>query len=487
MTVKPRILFVSDSYLDYSRLLGSTHQSFLQALAAVADNVTFFHANGFESADKRDAQLKHLLEQQLPNLVLSINAAGYSDPLLSYLQKNRPHAITWFWDDPNNVVDQYQVTVAMQNSQVFNACTDFRWYDGQAKQVPMAYLPFSSIDAKPHEETPSRGVGFLGTLWHSQRVFQYAATGLTCLQNGQAYLGETLLQALQGPTYAKSGWQAIGGQTLSATDVQNAFSALKRIHMLSWLQHTDLHIYGQHDWQYHLWSVAPELLPRVHYQTVYNHTQMRQLLSQHWVSLNIFHLQNRHGGPNFRILDSAVHGSAILSDFNQGCAELFPAEEAALYFSSPVEAAAQAERLLNDSALRQKLTRHAAAIVNNGHTHRHRVAFFLAQAGLSPTEGCEPVTVVSDTMHSNVVTAEVDLSNTSTTAEDSVYHQVESYYVTMGLQHAQLTQQLDAQSQKLAEQQTQIKQLKAALLDKKKPSKWRKPFKWLVKPFTRLK
>ena len=115
--------------------------------------------------------------------------------------------------------------------------------------------------------------------------------------------------------------------------------------------------------------------------------QMRAYMARYRVCLNIFHIQNMNGGPNFRSSNAASHGVPCLSQYNRDCTALFPHVEATLYFDNAAEALHLHRELDGSSRLRQKLAAAAARVARDGNTFSHRASRFLDTLALRQRAG----------------------------------------------------------------------------------------------------
>jgi len=392
----PRVLLISDSYLLKGRLLDASRYSFTKTLAQVSEAVCFFHANSFPG-DIFLQRLEETLCEFRPNAVIAFNSGCLRQLLLDYAAKEQISIVTWFWDSP--VLFGYEQNRLARQTIVFHSDVSYRTHEGIDNVGE--WMPFSSIPAEAYERKPTKDICFQGTLWAMTRVLQDMALGLTCQADGKYYYGAALYEALTERLDRSSEWRSpTTGDIYSYGLLLNALSALKRAKTLSWFAQKDLNIYGGDEWLSYLWPVAPELLDKCHFRAVQTHKDMRILFGDHRLSLNIFHLQNKYGGPNLRILDSATHFVPILSDYNQYCHELYPHGEAAFYFKSCDEGMEGLERILHEPGFGEKLAGQAARILNAGHTHNHRVRTMFSQAELvyeQQAKDC-PVRVVSSTL-----------------------------------------------------------------------------------------
>ncbi len=405
--IAPRVLLMSDSWLFDSRLIDASRFSFTQALAEVSEAVCFFHANSLDGEHYQD-ELQRTLDQFHPNIIIALNSGCLRQSLIDYANKNQIAVITWFWDSP--VLFGAEKTLLAQKSIVFLSDISYRNHGGFNNTGE--WMPFSSIPAQPYKRNPTKDICFQGTLWSMTQILNDLALGLTCETNGKFYYGSALYRALTEGLDTASVWtSASTGKRYQYGELLNCLSGMKRAKTLSWFANKDLYIYGGDEWFTYLWGIAPELLSRVQYREVLTHKEMRALFGDHRCSLNIFHLQNKMGGPNLRILDSATHFTPILSDYNDYCGDLYPHGEAAFYFRNHEEAVEGLERILHEPGFGEKLANNAASILNAGHTHSHRIKTMFKSAEMA----CEiqshpcPIQVVSKTLAADIFSASGDL------------------------------------------------------------------------------
>ncbi|GEM_PF-1649028 len=391
----PRIAVLSESYMNDGRSVDATRHSFINAIADFGFDVGYFQCNDFDFKNLHDAyKFSKGLEQLAPDLVISLNAAGLTAETMGYLEKKSVPAVTWYWDSPD-LLNPQSVTNS-KLTDIFSACIDFE--SSRTLNQKMQWLPFSSVGAKAEslytEIDRPRDIVHLGTLWACNYI-ELAKAGLYRSSNKEFYFGRQLYEAIFSEPSLEELWLTEKGQIVRSKDLKNAFSGIKRARILSALTDFDLQVCGGYDWLFYLWGVAPELLKNYSYANVCTHEQMSHLLRQFKINLNIFHSQNKNGGPNFRIFDSAVHGAAILSEKNQKCAEVFPHNVAALYYSNMAEAYEYSRALINDNSLRKRLVLSAAEILNEHHTHEKRISFFAERFGLTKSKTRGAITVVS--------------------------------------------------------------------------------------------
>lgn len=415
--VNPRVLLIADSYLFGGRILDATRYTFTKTLANVSEAVCFFHANTYPQESYLE-KLEATLKTFKPNLIIAMNSGCLRQGLLDYASQHQIALITWFWDSP--VLFGLEQNRLARKTIVFHSDVSYKSHDGI--DGTGEWMPFSSIPAVPYKRNPTKDICFQGTLWSSTRILQDAAFGLICEGDGKYYFGAALYQALTERLDKDSTWRSTTtGTVYSYGMMLNAISALKRVKTLAWFGQKDLHIYGDMEWLTYLWPLAPELLNKCHYLEAQSHEEMRTLFADHRCSLNVFHLQNRLGGPNLRILDSATHFTPILSDYNQHCHELYPHGEAAFYFKSCEEAMEGLGRILNEPGFADKLSSEAARILNSGHTHSHRIQTMFAAAQLSYEAQTKPCTVqvISTTLPEDLFTG--DVQPTSAKQIESVF------------------------------------------------------------------
>jgi spore maturation protein CgeB len=380
---------MSDSWLFDSRLLDASRFSFTQALAGVSEAVCFFHANSFDGPGYEE-ELNRALTEFRPNIVIALNSGCLRESLFDYTEKNKIEVVTWFWDSP--VLFGHAKSLLAKKSIVF--LSDISYQNHGAFENTGEWMPFSSIPAVPYERKPSKDICFQGTLWSMTPVLNELALGLTCETNGKFYYGPALYTALTEGLDTASVWSSPStGKSYQYGEILNSLSGLKRAKTLSWFANKELSIFGGDEWFTYLWNVAPELIAKVQYREVLTHKEMRALFGEHRCSLNIFHYQNKMGGPNLRILDSATHFTPILSDYNEYCDRLYPQGEAAVYFTNQEQAMEGLEKILHEPRFAEKLAKNAGAIVNAGHTHSHRIQTMFAKAQMAYEIKAQPATI----------------------------------------------------------------------------------------------
>lgn len=421
-----KICLLTDGNLSNGTRLDATRRSFLESIAASGEEAILLKTNDFFSGStpKTSQSLTialTALEKHRPDLLLSINAAGLHESVIEWARRHSVPIFCWYWD----AVDLFPASMvrASFETQVLLACEGL----GERGEV----LPFSGAKRpwqSESERRPERGLIFMGTCWPTLIYTQAMSLGLVNKSDGKVYQGAELYSRL---LEGKQEWETIAGIPMPYGELFNALASVRRARLLAAFRDEDLHIYGDWDWQVYLWPTAPELLEKCHVRLVSSQQKMGELMRRHRGSVNIFHLQNRMGGPNFRILDSATHGVPILSDYNRGCEAIFPEGEAALYFKDEAEAREKGRRLLNDVTLRDRLSKRASEILHEAHSHEKRIEYFLEKAGRpkASEKSRKPVTVIATTM------TEADLHETApepTTAErveQSSYYFNELYYL----------------------------------------------------------
>lgn len=361
------LLLDSGIFIDYYR------NSFLIELSRYGD-VYFFRELAIEDPV---ATLSQLFSKFEFNMILSINAFGLTDEIIEYANKKAIKISTWFWDSPQ-LIDSKKIEVA-ERTFCYVACSNFSLF----LKCKSKWLPFSSTKPKTDFEivNGSGDIGFLGTLWHSQRVLTAASLGLKNYK-GEIYNNTELLDlAIYSSLKGDEKWLTSSNEVVLHRDLINAIAAIDRVEKLSWINRDKLNIYGGYEWKFHLWNINPNLIKCYSYLLVNSHNEMEAFFKMHKISLNLFHIQNKVGGPNFRILESALFSSPILSEWNEGCEKIFPNNIAALYFKNGSEAYGFAEELIKNLELRKKLAKGARDILIETQLHCHRINEIIDNSG----------------------------------------------------------------------------------------------------------
>lgn len=105
-----------------------------------------------------------------------------------------------------------------------------------------------------------------------------------------------------------------------------------------------------------------------------------QVYARAAVSLNVLNAENL-GGPNMRTFEITGSGGVMLARYSRAQDELFPENEAALYYRAPSEIDGKIDLLLSDADLRSRLRRNAARLAAN-QTYDVRAAQVLRDCGL---------------------------------------------------------------------------------------------------------
>lgn len=356
---------------------GATRMSFYEDLARYVDVVWVYALKWGE----HDHDMKPLWDWVGNDVdiawVLSINGYGTEGEVHQLAERYSCPVFAWYWDSPYLLGTQ----PLPEGVQLLHACEDFAVHPALAGRS--RFLPFSGVPPDPADMLPKphKGICFMGTCWSAFRIGMRLAGGVHDHETEELLVGTELFDAIQNKKFFDQNWVTPAGFDISNREVFSYYSTAKRLHYLSSIAHLDLHVYGRADWFVNGLPLFPNLAPCLNLRTVNNTREMRALFNEHRVSLNIFHHQNRGGGPNFRTLESATHRIPVLSEFNRVCAELFPPGEAALYFSNADEMIEGAKELEANAALRATLTENAAEILMQQHLHKHRCATLFDWAG----------------------------------------------------------------------------------------------------------
>lgn len=389
-----RILILSESYINNSTAVDATRWSFVREARRLGP-VMYLQANDFDFENAAEVQgLLKQIRKFGPDFVLSVNAAGLHQAVLDELRSRSVPIVTWYWDHPDLFAAR-MIELSLQ-TQVFHAAVGFE--ASRVLQGRGSWLPFSGLEVDPKtiaatQRRPSHDIVHLGTMWTFARLLQMASAGLFRGSNNEFLWGADLLAAIRDSSKAEDFWLTQKGIRISHGQLINALAGAKRAQILGWFLDYDIHVCGGTDWQFYSWPSVPDLITKYKFANVVTQDQMKQLLDQYRINLNVFHPQNPDGGPNFRVLDSAAHGIALLSDFNKHCEKLFPHGEAAWYFKNPRDAREGVDRLLQEPDFYRKLTFRAAEILSDEHTHSKRWLKFADDFGLSIQPSSELVAV----------------------------------------------------------------------------------------------
>ena len=372
-TTKKYIILV-----DKFGFLDPTSSAFHKALAETVDGLVVINQLTHDlDQESVTEQILNSLKEAGIAFCLSINGVGMGSPLFEKLRTMSIPIFSWYWDTPAGESDRMRYLY--QFSEVFFGCSEYSRFPGfNGRGI---YLPFAGSKPVENRRSPTKEIGFLGSCWHVVRIMQKLALGLFSVTDQRLYSLVEVYELVQNDQFLMHRWQTVGGERIPEWDILNAFSAIKRLQHLSNVTDFDLHVYGGVDWLLHSAATAPQIGKHFHQQLVKNDTEMHDLMTQFKISLNIFHLQNRNGGPNFRIFDSIVHGVPILSDWNLNCEKIFPNLEAAMYYKNPSEMRSYASELIKDPSLSLKLIKKSREILLEGHLHSHRVASFWDKVG----------------------------------------------------------------------------------------------------------
>lgn len=380
----------------FGEAAGATRAGFYQELARYVDVVWVYGLRWGE----RDYEIKPVLDRIGKDVdiawVLSINGYGAEGEGPAAARKFDCPLFIWYWDspfliEPESLPDEAQVLHASEDFAVHPALT------GRSR-----FLPFSGVMPDPADPgaEPQKGICFMGTCWSATRMAIRLAGGVYDAETGEELAGPDLFEAIDQVSFFNRKWATSRKFDIKNGEVWNYYSVIKRLRYLSNIAHLDLHVYGRADWFINGLPLFPNLAGCLTLRTVNSTEEMRALLGEHRISLNIFHHQNQTGGPNFRTLESATHRIPVLSEFNRVCAELFPPGEAALYFSNAEELIEGAKELEANAPLRARLADNAAEILMQEHLHRHRCATLFDWAGRNAKQveaGQGTVTILRNT------------------------------------------------------------------------------------------
>ncbi|MBS0270178.1 MAG: glycosyltransferase family 1 protein [Proteobacteria bacterium] len=272
----------------------------------------------------------------------------------------------WFIDSPFLFTNLAE----LKHTKVFSASRELNAHPEAHIQK---WLPFAGYDPRRPSKEPEANIGFLGLLLPMVYYITRMQNGLVGSKSGHIKPDAKFFEKAQQPSFTTfETWKTPDQWALPAAEIFNFASSHHRVRTLSWFEDLGLEIMGPSNWQADLWAVNPYLLKNFTEGSISGENAMREYLSRYRICLNIFHLQNVSGGPNFRSMDAASNYIPCLSQFNEGCAEIFPEDVAAVYFRNCDDARYKAKQLLADPSLRQKIANNAAEIVNESHTFAKR-------------------------------------------------------------------------------------------------------------------
>lgn len=370
-------------YLDVFGPFDASRSGLIEAfceagISVVVANFSYFHAGQLPEAA---AALVDQLERSGTQIngILSINTAGLSEPITDYAQHRGLNHVVWFVDMPYFFPELH----LLNRVQTFVACTD---YNEHPKLHDAPWLPFAGAHPVPLQTKPDAAIGFLGGLHPIARPAVQSMHGLIGSSSGHNPPGKGFYELMKHPSFLLTeSWSMPNGTQIRASDFLNFLSSSHRLQNLSYFYDMGLEIQGPADWIPELWVAAPQLLGSFKEGRVSGRAEMREYLSRYEICLNIFHLQNMNGGPNFRSFDAASNYTPCLSQHNDKCALIFPHGEAALYYRNVDEARYLARNLIGDRHLRERLTANAASIVRSDHTFAHRVKKFCKELDIEPS------------------------------------------------------------------------------------------------------
>lgn len=376
MTASPTLL-----YLDVFGAFDASRSGLVEAFCAAGVSVVVANFAYFPTAQSSEAaeKLVTALEQSDTRIdgILSINVAGLSEPIVDYARRRGAGHVAWFVDMPHffpnlALVDRVRALVA---------CSDYAEHPNLRGAL---WMPFAGANPIPLPRKPEAAIGFLGSLHPIARHALRSMHGLVGSRSGHVPPGPDLFGRMRRPSFViDETWSLPDGTPVQSADYLNFLSSLHRLHNLNYVADLGLEIQGPADWIPELWTSAPHLLRLFSERSVSGRAEMRAYLSRYQICLNIFHLQNMHGGPNFRSFDAASNYTPCLSQNNDGCASIFPHGDAALYYRDVDEARYLARNLISDRFLRARIVAGAAEVVRADHTFGHRVATFCAHLGLA--------------------------------------------------------------------------------------------------------
>ncbi|MGU3542009.1 glycosyltransferase family protein [Methylobacterium sp. A52T] len=377
--------------MDVFGILDASRSGLIDAFAAAGCDVivaNFAYTHLSQSEELAETLLAVLEADGIAiDGALSINAVGLCAPIYDSLaRRGVPHA-AWFVDSPF-----YFSGLTIPDSVLLSvACSNFAEHP-QAGRAD--WLPFAGFDPRPPQNRDAASIGFLGSLHHVALYAARSQDGLVGSRSGPMPVGVELRDRMRSPFFMiDEAWTLPDGSPINAMEYFNFQSSMHRLELLSYFAATDLEIQGPPSWHKELWTAAPHLLDKFTVNSVVGERQMRDYMARYRICLNIFHIQNMNGGPNFRSFDAASHGVPCLSQYNRDCAALFPHGESALYFNNAAEALHLHCELDGNGRLRQKLATAAARVVRDGNTFAHRVTRFLEILALRQRTGATRGTV----------------------------------------------------------------------------------------------
>lgn len=316
--------------------------------------------------------------------LLSINVAGLSAPIADYAHRRSTNHVVWFVDMPHFFPD----LALLDRAEALVACSNYAEHP-RLRGAP--WVPFAGAAPIPLPRNAEAAIGFLGSLHPIARHALRSMHGLVGSRSGHVPPGRDLFERVRNPSFLiDEAWSLPDGTPVQPADYLNFLSSLHRIQNLSYFADLGLEIQGPVDWISELWTSAPHLLRLFSERSVSGRAEMRDYLSRYEICLNIFHLQNMKGGPNFRSFDAASNYTPCLSQYNEDCVAIFPHGEAALYYRNADEARYLARTLIGDRFLRQHVANGAAEVVRSAHTFAHRVRTFCRHLGITPPAHPEP-------------------------------------------------------------------------------------------------
>lgn len=375
---KAILLFDKYGFLD------PTSSAFHQALAETVDEVHLVNLATLDVySESVSKQILHAISKFDVKFCVTINGVGMGSELFNTLRRLSIPIISWYWDTPAAEADK--MSGLNEVSEIFFGCQEYSKFPGFNGRGE--FLPFAGTEPMLTSRTPDKGIVFLGSCWHVARIMQKVALGLVSRLDGKKHSIGQIYELIRSDRFIEHQWETVSGEAMPSWEILNAFSAIKRLQHLSNLMDFDLNVFGGIDWLINSAATAPEITKVFQQKLIRTKSEMHDLMTQHKVSLNIFHLQNQNGGPNFRVFDSVVHGVPLLSDFNSHCAQIFPHEDAALYYRNPSELRDYAKALVEDGGLRKKMVNRSREILLDSHLHQHRVQRFWKGIGKYSVRG----------------------------------------------------------------------------------------------------
>ena len=376
MTASPTLL-----YLDVFGAFDASRSGLVEAFCAAGVSVVVANFAYFPTAQSTDAAeaLVTALEQSGTRIdgILSINVAGLSAPIVDYARRRSAGHVAWFVDMPHFFPD----LASVDHVRALVACSN---YAEHPKLRDALWVPFAGADPIPLPRQAEAAIGFLGSLHPIARHALRSMHGLVGSRSGHVPPGRDFFERMRRPSFLiDETWSLPDGTPVQPADYLNFLSSLHRLQNLTYFADVGLEIQGPADWIPELWTSAPHLLRLFSERSVSGRAAMRAYLSRYEVCLNIFHLQNMDGGPNFRSFDAASNYTPCLSQFNADCASIFPHGDAALYYRNVDEARYLARTMITDRFLRERIVAGAADVVRAGHTFAHRVKTFCDQIGVT--------------------------------------------------------------------------------------------------------